>query len=215
MTFHDDRIDEGVEKGSKGGLGFNTRITPLDSGHEQRNISWSEARGRWNIGYGVSNEADTMAVKQHHAARFGNAIGFRFKDWMDFEIGVPGDPNPAANHQTIGTGDNAETIFQVFKRYSSGGFNYDHPIYKLVTGTYSVYLDDVLQAEPGDYSANVDTGVITFVTAPGSSVDIAIATEFDFPVRYDLPNDRLEIRGFFQGRGSAPNIPIIEIRDIT
>jgi len=216
MAFHETRLPIEIERGAIGGPGFKTTVTPLGSGFEQRNIEWSAIRGEWDIGYGLIDrdtnvfisEASIDALLNFFYAREGRAHGFRFRDWMDFTVGD--SDNPTTDNQSIGTGDAAKLTFQTFKRYSSGGIDYDRTLTKLVSGKVVVLLDNVVQADPGDYSVNLNTGLITFVSAPGAGVDVQIALEFDVPVRFDT--DQMAMALEFFETGSWPNIPLVEVR---
>lgn len=218
MAVHEVRLPEQIEVGAVGGAAFRTLVFTSDTGHEQRDIKWSRTRGQWDISYGIlpmdTGAADTAIhdIIDFFHAREGKAHAFRFKDWTDYEIGVPSNPGPSSNHQTIGVGDNSNVTFQIFKRYTSGGINYDKPIYKLVSGTYFVYVDDVLQTEGGgnDYTIDVDTGIITFNSAPTGGQIVAVATEFDFLVRFDTDHLAVSVAQF--NAGSIPAIPIVELR---
>lgn len=223
MTFHEVRLPEDIERGANGGPRFKTDVFPLDSGYEQRNIGWANVRGDWDIGYGLMNMETTLAVTyvrkvlRFFMARWGRAYGFRFKDWSDYEIGSPS--SPGTDYQAIGYGDDVTVDFQIYKRYTDdGGYNYDRTIYKIVTGTYYVYKDGVLQTETTDYTIDVNTGVITFVTAPASTGGsgpsgeevVQVECEFDVPVRFE--DDHLRITVEQAASGSIPQIPIKELR---
>lgn len=214
MAFHDIRLPVDVEKGALGGPGFHTEVTPLASGKEQRNINWARPRGEWDVGYGImvqvseKVEADMDTIIAFFYAREGKAHGFRFKDWSDFKIGD--FDNPTVTNQSIGTGDAVDSTFACFKRYTSGGINYDRPVTHLVTGRIAVLIDDVVKTDPGDYTIDLLTGLITFASPPADMVDIQIALEFDIPVRFDT--DRLDINLTMFERGSWENIPILELK---
>ncbi len=57
-VFHEVRMPIDVERGAVGGPGFKTRVLPLESGFEQRNIDWSDTRGEWDLSYGLMNTAE-------------------------------------------------------------------------------------------------------------------------------------------------------------
>jgi len=212
-----------LSEGRSGGPGFNTTVTPLKSGFEQRNIDWSEVRGKWDIGYGLVDretnmfisEASIDALLAFFYAREGRAHGFRFRDWIDFNIGDP--DNPTTDNQEIGQGDDTTVIFSSFKRYTSVVV-YDRPIKKLVTARFHLLIENVEKTEGPDYSVDINTGIFTFVTAPastgGSGVGgaeiVQLATEFDVPVRFDT--DQMAMALEFFDTGSWPNIPILELR---
>lgn len=167
MSFHNVRLPVDVERGAQGGPGFKTTVIELSSGFEKRNIDWERSRGKWDVGYGFDDKEDLVApLTAFFYARRGKAYGFRFKDWSDFEIA----------RQTIGTGDAVTVAYQVFKRYSSGGYDFDRKITRLVTGSVSVWVANVLQTEITHYTVDVDTGIITFVTAPGVKATGTLAT---------------------------------------
>lgn len=224
MAFHEVRLPDDIERGANGGPRFKTDVFPLNSGREQRNIVWENVRGEWDIGYGLMNMETELAVThvrqvlKFFMARWGRAYGFRFKDWSDYQIGDPDSPGMA--EQLIGLGDDVTTDFQIFKRYTDdGGFTYDRTIRKIVNGSYVVYLDGVAQTEGGgsDYTIDINTGVITFNTAPASTGGsgpggeevVAIDCEFDVPVRFE--DDHLRITVEQALSGSIPTIAIKEL----
>lgn len=198
MAFHETRLPEDVERGAQGGPKFKTTVLELDSGFEQRNIDWSEARGEWDVGYGIESKADYVDVVAFFRARYGRAHGFRFKDWTDFEMA----------RQTIGTGDGVKTVFQVFKRYSSGGVDYDRILKKLVAGTVQVWKAGVLQSV--GFTINLNAGTVTFSVAPSGGQVIEAECEFDVPVRFDT--DHLKVTAETFDAGSIPSIPVVELR---
>lgn len=217
MAVHEVRLPDDIERGAVGGPQFKTVVHESDTGFEQRDIKWAQARGSWDISYGLMAIEDPATLKtvlpdivEFFRAREGRAHSFRFKDWADFKIGDPDDP--ASNNQAIGIGDNLEVDFQIFKRYSSGGVDYDRTIYKIVSGTLTVFLDGVLQVEGGgnDYTVDLNTGVITFNVTPPTNDVISVACEFDVLVRFG--SDKLDLSVETFNSGSVPAIEIVELR---
>jgi uncharacterized protein (TIGR02217 family) len=88
-TFHDVRLPEDIERGAEGGPEFLTSILELSNGQEQRNINWSRAKASYDISYGITekdNGVDSFqTILQFFMARRGRAVGFRFKDWLDYQ----------------------------------------------------------------------------------------------------------------------------------
>lgn len=205
MTIHNVRLPVDVERGARGGPSFNTTILELSSGFEKRNINWSYARGRWDIGYGIQSDSDLQDVKDFFYARFGRAYGFRFKDWTDYVLGVSG----TGSLVLVATG--GETDVQIIKTYASGGFQYNRPLTRIVDSTYEVYLNDSLQTETTHYTIDVDTGVISFVSTLNSSDEVDVYCEFDVPVRFDV--DAMEVEALWADAQSVPSIPVVEIRE--
>lgn len=215
FTFHDIRLPINLERGALGGPRFKTTVLGLESGFEQRNVDWSRVRGEWDVGYGVllkfnetGNLLDLNDLRDFFYARQGRAFSFRFKDWLDFEIGTPGDP--VNDNQSIGTGDGSTTVFQIFKRYVSGSQTYDKSINKVVSNTLTVFVNAVQQTEGVDYTVNLNTGQITFTSAPGNGLNVSVACEYDNHVRFDT--DKFDANLDLFNQGSWPNVPIVEVR---
>lgn len=199
MAFDEVRLPTCIEAGAVGGPGFKTTVITLSSGFEKRNQDWSETRGQWDIAFGIKEKDDLDALIAFFYARRGRARGFRFKDFSDFEMEM----------QAIGVGDGSNDEFQIYKRYTSGGVDYDRVITKIVTGTLQVWVNGVLQ--PGsNYTIDYNTGLITFTSPPAGSAIVSAACEFDVPVRFDI--DRLGVNMQHLQQGSIPQINIVEIK---
>lgn len=222
MAHHEVQLPEDIERGAVGGPTFKTRVLELESGFEQRNIDWSQTRAEYDISYGLMSLEDNLLgtfihlVRDFFYARQGRAHSFNLKDWTDFEIGDLA--NPVTNNQLIALGDDSTIIFQIFKRYTSGGINYDRTIKKIVPVTAVVLLDNVVQAEGADYALDDTTGLITMVvapastggTGPGSEEVLAVALEFFVPVRFADDHLGISIETFQVG--AIPAIPLKEVR---
>lgn len=198
------RLPIEVEAGARGGPGFKTTIFAADSGHEKRNVDWERARGRWDISYGITDKPTLDVVRDFFMAQRGRAYGFRFRDWNDYTF-----------DQEIGTGDEATTDFQVFKRYSSGARSFDRVLTTLVAGSVTVYLDDVAQG--AGFTIDTDAGIVSFAAAPAGDVVVRAAGQFDVPARFDV--DALELETIMaddDGNGivGIPAIPIVELRQV-
>ena len=216
MTFHDVRLSEDIERGATGGPQFKTTVLTLESGYEKRNIDWAEARGKWDIGYGLMSKTSSGGDPEAHVeellkffhTRRGRAHSFRFKDWSDYTIGDPDDAT--TTNQLIATGDGVEDTFQIFKRYTSGAVDYDRTITKIVSGTLTVLINDVVKADPADYSVDLTTGIITTTSPVPNGQTLKVACEFDAHVRFD--DDQLQINMELFNAGSVPQIQIVELR---
>jgi len=201
-VFHEVRLPEQVEQGAQFGPGFNTTVHELSSGFEQRNQNWSNSRARGDIGYGIMDKDDFSEVLTFFYCRRAKAFGFRFKDWTDFEM----------ERDTIGTGDGADATWQIKKTYSDSANSYERNLYKIVSGTLSVWVNNVLQTLTTHYTVNMDTGLITFTGGyiPANGHLIEVECEFDVPVRFDQDDMMVAAKTF--RAGSIPNIKIIELR---
>jgi uncharacterized protein (TIGR02217 family) len=206
MTFHNVRLPDDVEKGASGGPRFNTFILPLSSGKEKRRIGWERQRGKWDIGYGLQYKDDAdltdglNRIITFFYARRGRAYSFRFKDWSDYQM----------NKQVIGIGNGTEDEFQIFKRYTSGGINFDRIIALPIFSTVQVWVNGVLKTVSVDYTVGLTTGLILFTAPVTNTHAVEVACEFDVHVRFDT--DDLDISMSTFQAGAIPSIPIIEVK---
>lgn len=201
MAFDEVRLPGCIERGAQGGPGFKTTIITLSSGFEKRNQDWSETRGSWDIGYGIKTIPDLNDIIKFFYARRGRARGFRFKDWSDYIM----------QKQAIGIGDGVNDDYQIFKRYTSGGQDYDRVLTKIVTGSELVYVNDVLQPG-GNYTIDYNTGLITFgaMHIPTVGLIVSVSAEFDVPVRFDIDKLNITMQQFDQG--AVPQITLVELK---
>lgn len=201
MAFHDVQLSVDVERGAKGGPRFQTTVIGFGSGFEQRNQEWQFARGEWDLSYGIQTKDDYTDLIAFFAARRGRAHAFRFKDWSDFE----------ATTVVIGTGDAAETDFQIVKLYTDIASTYTRNITRPIENTLTVFLDGAPQIGGGtDYTLNA-LGIVSFNSPPGGSVVVTATYEFDLPVRFDI--DKLDVKLEWYNAGELPDITILEIRE--
>jgi len=115
---------------------------------------------------------------------------------------------PAATDQAIGIGDGATVAFQLARTYDSGTSDWTRTIAKPVSGSVLIALDGTPQAS--GFSVDDTTGIVTFDTAPAVGIAITAGFEFDVPVRFDT--DRLDIDLDAFAAGSAPHVPLVEVR---
>jgi uncharacterized protein (TIGR02217 family) len=195
MAFDDVRLPEEVESGSVAYPRFQTTIVTLGRGAEQRNVDWAQQRMKFDISYGISSEEEFMAVVNFFYARMGRARGFRFKDWTDYKV----------SNQYIGVGDGTRTKWQLFRRYSSGGVNYDRKIICPVSGSSTVYVD----GSPVSHTLNTTTGEVTLAVAPAAAKNIYASFEFDVPVRFD--SDELPVNISVFNAAAIGSIELVEL----
>lgn len=196
--FHDILFPTDISYGSSGGPGFNTTIKELASGHEQRNINWSEARAEYDAKYGVKTVDQMKALVEFFYARNGRAYGFRYYDHVDHSI----------TNQSVGTGDGANKVFQLIKRYEpQSGYFFDRIVRKPVAGTLTMSVAGINKP----FALDAATGLVTMTTAPALGTDVRIvACEFHVPVRFDI--DKLDVSYDEYNNLSVNAIPLIETR---
>lgn len=190
-----------------GGPGFSTRIATVASGFEQRNQNWSASKWSGDASIGVKSDTDFKLVGSHFRMARGMTHHFRVKDYADFKV-----LRTEGVLVLITT-----TTFQIHKQYGAEiGFEELRKITRPVSGTLSVWKDATLQTVTTHYTINYETGIVTFLSAPGASV-LEVAVEFDIPVRYDI--DKLQATLIMPEAGDRPayhsweQIPLMEVRE--
>ncbi len=93
----------------------------------------------------------------------------------------------------IGTGDGAQTTFQLLKTYGSTYAPYTRPVAKPVPGSVRVAVggDEVVAGTA--FTCDFVTGIVTFLPGyiPAGGVAVTAGFLFDVPVRFDT--DYLEV----------------------
>lgn len=204
VEFLEVQLPPNISYGARGGAQYSTTVLKTASGHEMRNIDWSQPLGEWDLTHGMRLRSSAQAhrdlrvlIRFFHAVR-GRAYGFRFKDWADYE-GV-GEP--------LGTGDGVATLFPLIKREEVGAYAFDRTIAKPVHGTVRVYADG--SEMTSGWSVDTTTGLVTFSSPPAQDVDLTADFEFDKPARLDT--DLQEIEAFPFDRFQWGAITLVEVR---
>ena len=195
--FHEVRFPDAVARGATGGPAYSTAVVSFGGGFESRNQNWALARGRWDISTGIRTRAQMDEVIAFFRARKGRAHGFRFKDWQDFQ---------AVDQPLAATSD--ASIWQLVKRYESGGADEVRHVTKPASGTVVVRIDGVVQTLGAHYTIDETTGTVTFSSPP--AVTPRADFEFDVPVRFDTDHLAVTTRHF--DAAVVPSIPIVELR---
>lgn len=199
-SFLERRFPECVSFGSQGGPGFKTSVFTFDSGITSIEVEWDRIRAKYEATFENATPTDVEEVESFFYGMRGRAVGFRYKDWTDYQI----------SNQNIGIGTGTDTAFQIFKRYQSGQNIFDRIIKKPVIGTSQVSIDGVSLLEDSDYFLLHAEGQIVFSTPPASGAIIKIDyIEYDVPVRFDT--DRLHIT-YDDFRQFNMSLPLIEVR---
>lgn len=209
MAFHEIRFPANLSFGSVGGPERRTEIVALANGFEERNTPWAHSRRHYDAGVGLRSLDDVEALLAFFEARQGQLHGFRWKDWADFKS-CPSSRTVAYDDQQIGAGNGIRTQYQLQKTYLSGGVSYTRPITKPVSGTVKVGVQGHHQAEAVDFAVDLQTGVVTFETAPPVGAQVTAGFEFDVPVRFDTDRILVSVASF--QAGDLPQVPVVEVR---
>ena len=154
MTFLETpRFPDAISYGAQGGAMFSTRIITSDTGFEKRNIRWEDSRGKWNVAYGVNTVPLADTLIDFFRSVYGRAHGFRFKDWMDYQV-------TSGNGYLSTTGQGQGLPFaQLRKIYIAGALSNLREVYK-PNSLVAVHYDGAPITSV--CSVNYTTGIVTF-----------------------------------------------------
>jgi uncharacterized protein (TIGR02217 family) len=187
-----------IAYGATGGPKYKTRVFEADSGFEQRNSVWSEARYTADVSTGIQSKEDITDLITFFRHVKGRTYPFRFKDWSDYEI----------TNETIGNGDGTEVDFQIIKKYVLGVDVVTRTIRHPVASTLVVSVNG---SQTTAFTLNDDTGIITFDTAPANGHDISVTCEFDVLCRFDTDHLAITLQAFELGGWDSINI--VEVKE--
>lgn len=189
MAFIETQFPTDISYGATGGAGFQTDVITVNSGFEQRNATWADARCVFDVSHGVKTQTQLNTLIAFFRVMKGKANGFRFKDWSDFNV-------------TTGQGIFTQidsTHFQMWRRYTTAGNNSDRQITKPVSGTVAV-------TGGVNPSVNYTTGIVTV----DSGTPTSWTGEFDVPCRFDVDQMKVSIEHY--NAFTWGQIPVVEIR---
>ena len=209
MGFLTQRFPDRISAGAVGGPGFSTTVVATFGGAESRNSNWAASRHRYNVSQGIKDDTDARTCDAFFRKARGRAHAFRFKDWMDYRLATT-DSRIVMITATTG---------QLCKVYGADEATYEEvrELTRIVDGTVHVYNNGVELVEgpgAGKYQIDVDTGIITYGTAPGGATRTA-ACEFDVPCRFDFDEKQAGlVRRYPDGTIAAswPDISIVEVK---
>lgn len=195
------RFPENISAGATGGPEYKTDIVMLDSGFEQRNLRWDQARNKYQIDLPLVAEQRAEMIAWFRSVK-GRGHGFRLKDWSDYQATVATG--------RLGTGDEAigAATYQLTKLYTTGAYTEYREIKKPVDGSVSIYRGGVL-VPAADYTLDTTTGIVTFDADSGSTINasgIIVGATTEITIAGSpgalAPGDQVYLSGF-SGADSA------------
>lgn len=204
--FAEVRFPEQVATGAVGGPSFSTDVVAAGSGHEFRNSNHADARRKWNVAHAIKDNAEFAELLAFFINRLGRAIGFRFKDWSDYQ----------ATADFIGNGDGTNGVFQLQKTYAGSPTSQVRTIFKPRDDIDSEGFDhqakmfwDAVEQSRNEWILDITTGLVQFGAAPALGVAVSWTGEFDVPARFD--SDVMQARFDEFNIMTWDNIPIFEL----
>lgn len=171
MTFINQRMNACVEIGFSGGPQWNTLITSMANGHENRNAEWAMPHYRYTASYTALSPVEQNEVRDTFLSLRGQRDSMRFKDWGDYVLDA----------EALGpVGDGTSTPRQLQKAYTFGSAILYRDILLPITDTI------VVSANGTPITVTVDdaTGLITPAAPWPSGQTITVSGEFDVRVRF-------------------------------
>jgi len=162
---------------AEGGPGYSTSVVTSVSGRESRNGAWAQERHAWTVGHVPKLPAEWAPLRAFFRVVKGQLIGFRFKDWTDFQVALTEgllQPLNAAGAPvgTPGLGYGVPA-YQLLKRYAFDATTDDRTIAKPVAGTVAVQLAGgavTFGGGAGQIALDTTTGIVTFQPAASQTV---------------------------------------------
>lgn len=184
MGFLAERFPDSIARGMVGGPSYSVTVASLPSGKEQRNLNRAYPRQEYRLAHGLKIDEDWRIADRFFRKARGKTHAFRFQDGSDYRLAV-GDSRLVQI---------TSTTFQLSKVYGADepAFEEVRRLTRIVTATLQVFLNGTLQATPAAYTADLNTGIMTFVSPPGGAVRTA-ACEFDVPCRFDFDEKNHEV----------------------
>lgn len=189
-TFDEILLDPEYSALARGGPEWSTAIIQAPaSGFRQRNINRADYIGRWAISYDLLTSDGLKALYDFFLARRGMAYGFRF-------VAPEANEVPSAAPEQFGTGDGVTTVFNLYRKHTSGPRSYSRRIVKPMAGgltyvpgasTISIFVDGVLN---GTATVSSTTGAVTFTAPPANNAVLTWAGEYHVPATFG--SDRFE-----------------------
>lgn len=202
------RFPDLIAQGSRGGPRYRVGKTTVVSGAVYRNLVWDWARHEYDAACGVNTAALHEQLLYFFHVLGGPAIGFRFKDWLDYKS-CSRSATPTSLDCAIGTGDGTDATWPLYKVYVQGSYSRLRRIRKPVSTTVLVAVAGILKTETTHYTVNYATGVITFTggNIPTTGQAITAGFEFDVPVFFAEDIHQYTWQDFASG---VAQVPLIE-----
>jgi uncharacterized protein (TIGR02217 family) len=174
MSFIETRfLDNFIALGSSGGPRYNTEVTELSSGLEQRNQAWAYPRHRYLLGISAGESSKIEDLRQLHHSTRGRFNGFRFKDFNDFTSAANIDGTPAFDDQSMGFGDGTSLSYQLLKNYAAAAGTVTRKITKPIAALFLLGYKGTgwTVQDIGDrWSLDATTGIVTFLADISKSI---------------------------------------------
>lgn len=185
---------------------FQTRIQRAVSGRELRALDYPYPLWQFTLVFDFLRDNPAAGYDELRALMGffmlcqGAFATFLFEDPSDHEIAG----------QQIGTGDASATAFQLQRAIGAalpgGGFS---ELISAPNVISAIYFDGITQ-DPAGYSVDQDTGLVTFITPPGSG--LIITADFTYYFRCRFIDDSYGFENFMYRLWRLKKLTFISVR---
>jgi uncharacterized protein (TIGR02217 family) len=203
-------------EGSVYAVGFDTRVTELENGQEERMVRYAPGgRRKYQIARGINNVPDVEELYRFFIARAGAANSFKFFDVMDHST-TPTNTSPP--YSDVGPTNIDQVLqpisgssYQCVTSYDDGqGYVVTRPITKLKLDVHNIQIaGDGISIEDADFTADPETGVVTI----DPEIEFNTATwggDYYTPVRFSQATDEA-FRVSMPASKNARSLPQVEL----
>lgn len=195
LTFVDTNFPSNLTVGLQSNIFFNTVevTTPFaisdlfENGVQYGRLQYQFDASQMEIGGAEMAELKEFFIKYRYKS-------FRLRDPLEYEV----------ESELFATGDSSTVSFQLYTNYDT----VQKPITKPVDdANFKIYINAIEQTETTHYSVDYNTGIVTFVSAPGV-LPLTWDGIFDIHVRFDIDSLQASVTGL--RRGNFTGIGMIE-----
>lgn len=188
--YHDIEIPRTYSQGSEFSIGYDTRITTLESGVEVRMAKYlPQGRRRYTVLRGIASQQDILGLYEFFILRQGALNAFKFRDWMDYatnstrEVFSPegiADPVTAFDFPlSLVTG----RTFQMVTIYQDAARTIIRPLPKVQINTEKIAVNGI-ELTSGQYTINYESGQVDIDASVGVITSITGGCQFFVVVRF-------------------------------
>lgn len=188
--YHDILIPDVYSQGSELSVGYDTRITTLESGVEVRMAKYRpEGRRRYTVLKGIGSGADILGLYEFFLLRQGALNSFRFRDWMDFATNPTRETFSPEGIATPPTAFDfplipfADRTFQMVTIYQDAARTVIRPLLKVQFNTELIAVNGV-PLTSGQYTINYESGLVDIDVSVGTILSITGGCQFFVVVRF-------------------------------
>ena len=179
MAFFEQRFDERLSFGARGGPVWNTSVTRTQSGKRYTNKNWLFPLHRYDVSHSVKDAGDFEIVRAMFYCVAGQFDGFRFKDFSDYQLSYS---NSRLLPATGSPGSPAG--WQIYRVYTVGSREFLRPIYKPVNHP-SFHIRRTRSGDPSNATFTMDwTAGVAYISGHVNGDTYTCHGEFDVPVAF-------------------------------